>query len=111
MISSWKGIASFRVFLEGQSERMPYTAVTVEFSRTANFRQHVKTQHKNDAEPLGDLHASKMKSHHVHLDQGMNDVFKRTYFNPDLQGALYNQKLQRFLAMKQGNRIGCSFRD
>ena len=31
----------------------------------------------------------------------MNAVLERTDLNPDIQGTLYNQKLQRFLAVKQ----------
>ena len=35
------------------------------------------------------------------LNQEMNTTLARTDLNPDIQATLYNQKLQRFLAMKQ----------
>ena len=35
------------------------------------------------------------------LNQEMNTTLARADLNPDIQATLYNQKLQRFLAMKQ----------
>ena len=67
-----------------------------------NFSSHdnytgLVSQHPTKCHHVANHHTAQMKK----LNQEMNTTLARTDLNPDIQATLYNQKLQRFLAMKQ----------